>query len=227
MQHEGPQRPAAYLLCLLLALPAAAETVTLRNGFRLRVQSHERAQDGVRLLTANGGWISVAAAEVARIDSDTSRDGADPQRPTHSPEASRAPDLADEVALQSARAGLPAGLVRAVIHAESGFRQDAVSPKGAIGLMQLMPATAAEFGVDPHDASGNLEGGARYLKQLLVRFDGDRDQLVKALAAYNAGPGSVDLHGGLPPYPETVAYVARVLERYVESEPTEPAGTGE
>ena len=225
MQHKRLQRPAACLLCLLPA--AFAETVTLRNGFKLHVQGFERARGRVVLLTANGGWICVPAADVLHIDSEKPGEQAGAQGPQHSPAPRRPTAVGDELELQATRAGLPADLVRAVAHAESGFRQDAVSPKGAVGLMQLMPATAAELGVDPHDASENLEGGARYLKRLLERFDGDRDQLVKALAAYNAGPGSVDVHGGLPPYPETVAYVARVLQRYVESEPTKPAGAGE
>ena len=78
--------------------------------------------------------------------------------------------------------------MRAVIWAESGFRQDAVSAKGAVGMMQLMPATATELGVDPGDMTGNLRGGTRYLRQLLERYSGGSGQLVKALAAYNAGP---------------------------------------
>ena len=165
MQHQRAQRPAACLLCLLLALPAAGETVILRNGFSLRVHGHERSGDWIRLVTENGGWISVAAADVARIDPDMPEEPTSPQPRTGSRPPQRASALADAVDLQSARAGLPPGLVRAVVRAESGFRQDAVAAKGAIGLMQLMPATAAELGVDPHDAAGNLEGGTRYLKE--------------------------------------------------------------
>ena len=142
MQHQRARRPAACLLCLLLALPAAAgETVTLRNGFSLRVQGHERSGDWIRLVTGNGGWISVAAADVARIDPGRADEPADPQPRAETRPVRRTPALADEVDLQSARAGLPPSLVRAVVHAESGFRQDAVSAKGAIGLIICPPLT--------------------------------------------------------------------------------------
>ncbi len=109
-------------------------------------------------------------------------------------------------------AGLDPALVRAVIRVESGENPRAVSPKGAQGLMQLMPATADELGViDPLRPRDNLRGGTRYLAQLLDRYDG---RLEWALAAYNAGPAAVDRHGGVPPYPETRAFVRRVLDLY-------------
>lgn len=103
-------------------------------------------------------------------------------------------------------------LIEAVAFVESRFEERARSPKGALGLMQLMPATATRFGVnDPFDARQNLAGGARYLRELLDRFD----SLPLALAAYNAGAEAVQRHGGnLPPYAETLAYVPKVLERY-------------
>lgn len=111
----------------------------------------------------------------------------------------------------AARHGLDPALVHAVIRAESAYQPEAVSPKGAIGLMQLMPGTAEELGVDPWDVAQNVEGGVRYLKGLLERF-GD---LTLALAGYNAGPGVVSRHGNtIPPYPETRAYVERVLDWY-------------
>ncbi|MBX9872988.1 MAG: lytic transglycosylase domain-containing protein [Burkholderiaceae bacterium] len=99
-------------------------------------------------------------------------------------------------------------LVRAVIHAESGFNVNARSPKGAIGLMQLMPATARELGVaNPRHPRENIHGGARYLAQMLVRFKSD---ITLATAAYNAGPHAVQKYAGVPPYAETQVYVQRV-----------------
>ncbi|MDA8388942.1 MAG: lytic transglycosylase domain-containing protein [Nitrospiraceae bacterium] len=103
-------------------------------------------------------------------------------------------------------------LVRAVIRAESGFDCTAVSPKGAMGLMQLMPATAASLGVcNPFDPSENIDGGVRYLSHLLERFDGN---LPLALAAYNAGPQFIEQYGAIPPYSETRNYIRRVLISY-------------
>lgn len=106
--------------------------------------------------------------------------------------------------------GVDVHLLRAVAWTESRGRQNAVSPKGALGVMQLMPSTAAELGVDPLDPDANLHGGARYLARQLSRFQ----SVPLALAAYNAGPGAVLRYGGIPPYAETKAYVARILTRW-------------
>lgn len=103
---------------------------------------------------------------------------------------------------------LPPGLIAAVADAESSFDNDAESPAGALGIMQLMPDTAAGLGVDPYDKAGNIDGGAKYLRQLLDTFDGD---IEKAVAAYNAGPNAVKSYGGIPPYAETQNYVRKVL----------------
>lgn len=117
----------------------------------------------------------------------------------------RIPDLA-------AQYGVDEALVRAVIRMESGGKADAVSHKGAMGLMQLMPGTAKMLGVDdPFDPVQNLEGGIKYLSQLSDKYEGD---LTKTLAAYNAGPGRVDAYGGIPPFAETQKYVRSILALY-------------
>ncbi len=117
------------------------------------------------------------------------------------------------IAKVAAEHGLAPELLHAVIQVESGYNANAVSPKGAVGLMQLMPATARRLGVaDRHDPLANLRGGARYLRNLISLFGGD---LSLALAAYNAGEGAVRAHAlRIPPYPETIAYVAAVMRRY-------------
>ena len=102
-------------------------------------------------------------------------------------------------------------LVSAVAEVESGGNQGAQSPAGAIGVMQLMPDTAASLGVNPYDKQQNIEGGAKYLRQMLDNFGGD---VKKAVAAYNAGPNAVKKYGGVPPYPETQDYVDKVLDLY-------------
>lgn len=132
------------------------------------------------------------------------------------PEASAAPlsatpaEIARAIQDASTRHSVSAPLVEAVAWQESRFNQAAVSPKGALGVMQLMPATARQLGVDAGDAKSNIEGGVLYLSQMLRRFEGD---LPRALAAYNAGPEAVQRYGGVPPYAETQAYVRAVLGR--------------
>lgn len=101
--------------------------------------------------------------------------------------------------------------MKSIIAAESNFNCDAISDKGAIGLMQLMPDTASEYGVDPTVPEQNVEGGAHYLSFLLYKYRHYKNGLSRAIAAYNAGPGMVDHYGGIPPFRETRAYVARVL----------------
>jgi soluble lytic murein transglycosylase-like protein len=111
------------------------------------------------------------------------------------------------------RYALSVELVASIARQESGYRQDAVSPKGARGVMQLMPATARSLGVNADDLRGNVMGGAAYLRQMLDRFDGD---LERAIAAYNAGPGAVSRFGGTPPYQETQRYLAANLDRLAD-----------
>lgn len=120
------------------------------------------------------------------------------------------PSAFDELIRSAAQQhGIDPSLVRAVMHAESGFNPRAVSPKGATGLMQLMPGTASRFGVrDLYDPHENVRGGVAYLRFLLNLFNGD---VRLAVAAYNAGEGAVQKYGGIPPYDETITYVARVM----------------
>jgi soluble lytic murein transglycosylase-like protein len=116
-------------------------------------------------------------------------------------------ELADAAA---DRYGLPPELVRSVMAAESGFQPQAISPKGAIGLMQLMPGTAQALGVNPRDPSQNVDAGTRYLRDLLEKYN---YRLRHALAAYNAGPQAVDKYNGVPPYRETINYIGRIEKK--------------
>lgn len=132
-----------------------------------------------------------------------------PADPSPTAQGSRYSGIVDAAAKQNR---LDPALLDAVIGQESGFRPDAVSSAGAVGLMQLMPDTARELGVaDPFDPAQNVEGGAKYLRSLLDRYNGRLDL---ALAAYNAGPGAVDRFGGIPPYAETQRYVASIMAGY-------------
>jgi len=129
---------------------------------------------------------------------------------------------AAKVAELSARYDLSPALIEALVWQESRWNAAAVSPKGAQGLAQLMPETARELGVDPRDPYANLEGGARYLREQLNRFEGD---LEKALAAYNAGPGRVERANGIPRIRETQHYVAAIMTRLAgHSRPQENEG---
>lgn len=189
---------------LLAAAPARAEIALLRSGTTLKV-SGWRAEDALVLLTLRGGGeIGLPVSEVL---------GLVPDEVLEELEAARDPQELGVLAAETARRhGLDPDLVLAVVAVESAFRPDAVSRKGAQGLMQLMPRTAVSLGVrDPLDPRENLEGGVRHLGALLAQYGGD---LRKALAAYNAGAGAVDRYRGQPPYRETRDYVRKVLERY-------------
>jgi soluble lytic murein transglycosylase-like protein len=163
----------------------------------------ERLPDGRRVVRNLPAGSAAAAPSVAAVPG---RPAIAPSRPPAPPEG-----LRHLVAEAAAREGLDARLVEAVVRAESAWDPAALSHKGAMGLMQLMPATAAELTVDdPWDAAQNVRGGVRYLRMLVDRFD----RLEHAVAAYNAGPAAVERHGGVPPYAETRAYVRRVLAFY-------------
>jgi soluble lytic murein transglycosylase-like protein len=200
------------LLGLFLFLAAGAafagESVVLANGARMHVDRHE--VDGSRLRLYNGeGFLEMEATLVESFEADEFPPSAPPADPVPAPAAVVPPppspkELADAAA---DKYGLPRNLVRSVMAAESGFAPQAVSPKGAVGLMQLMPATAQTLGVNPHDPAQNVDAGARYLRDLLIKYDG---YLWHALAAYNAGPGAVDRYNGVPPYSETIHYVWKI-----------------
>jgi soluble lytic murein transglycosylase-like protein len=200
-------------LCVL-ALPVfGGENAIFSSGLRLHVDRHECAAGVVRLYAATG-VIEVPADTISGFETEeyvAPRPAPPPAVAAVLPpiEPAKSPrQLIDEAA---AKAGLPAAIVHSVAKAESGYRSDAVSRKGAIGLMQLMPATAAELSADPKDPKQNADAGAMYLRELLIRYNGD---VPKALAAYNAGPGAVDKYKGVPPYTETRSYVNRVIRDY-------------
>jgi len=193
------------------AAPAHAELAFFANGRNMSIKSHRIEGDTLVLALRGGGEMVVDSSLIARIDPDE----------VPYPE----PNLAREEAVRfdrrdarkeyaaiidrvSKEQGVDARLVRAVIQVESGYQQDARSRKGAMGLMQLMPQTARQYAVaDPFDPVSNIEGGIKHLKTLLDRWP---PQL--ALAAYNAGEAAVEKFRGIPPYPETRAYVSRVLQ---------------
>jgi hypothetical protein len=195
----------AVALLSLVGTSARAEIALLSSGLTLKLEAH-RAEDGLVILVLKGGGEMTVPASTVR--------GFVPDEVLDELAVPPGGDLRAVAAAAARRHGLDPGLVMAVVSVESGFRPEAVSPKGARGLMQLMPRTAESLGVvDAFDPAQNLDGGARHLGQLLTLYGGD---LVKALAAYNAGEGAVERHGGVPPYRETRAYVKKVLERYRE-----------
>ena len=212
-------RLAAGGLLAVLVLGASAEPVraellvVFRDSRSLAVESAERQGEEIRLGFGGGGVAVVPATIVARIVPAS-------ERPSPRAETSfaawrqTAGSYASIIESAAERFGLAPELIVAVASVESRFDPFAESPKGAIGVMQLMPETAAELGVDnPFDAEQNILGGARFLREMLDEFEGDLDL---ALAAYNAGSGRVREYGGVPPFPETRRYLVKVRERVEE-----------
>ena len=201
-------RKLGLLLCLA-GTASASEYAVLANGARLECERHESVGDKLRLYTKSSGFIEMDNSLVAQFEAgeEVAPPPAAPAAPSAAPPQAPADprELADAAA---DRYGLPRQLVRSVVKAESGFQPHAVSRKGAIGLMQLMPGTASELGADPHDPAQNVDAGTRYLRDLLLKYDGG---LFRALAAYNAGPRAVERYKGVPPYRETVGYIERVV----------------
>lgn len=182
------------LVLVLAALPLLAPA-------HADILVREDAQEGLVLSNEHAAAPSAPAPAAGR-----------PKSPPRPAAAAAARQLAPLVRAAAHAHGLPEALLQAVVETESGFNPGAVSPKGALGLMQLMPRTARELRVqDPRDPAANLDGGARYLKQLLALHGND---LSLALAAYNAGPGAVQRTGGIPPFAETRRYVPKVISRF-------------
>jgi len=179
----------------------AGESVLLVSGTTVHADRHEI--EGTKVKLYNGaGFIEIEASQVAGYQAD------EPAVTTIPPKAAPAALSPEQLADAAAdRYGLPRTLVRSVMAAESGFQPQAISPKGAVGLMQLMPATAQQLGANANDAAENVDAGTRYLRQLLEKYHG---ALYHALAAYNAGPAAVDKYQGVPPYRETLEYVGRI-----------------
>ena len=194
--------------CSVVAVSASAEIAVMSSGKILYIDRFERADEELTLFLTGGGEVTVPADLVANIvpNEIVENESADPE------EVRLLPHLESVIQPAAAKYDLDPNLVAAVIWAESSGDPNAVSKKGARGLMQLMPATARELGVgNVLDPGQNVDGGSHYLRQMLDEHDGD---LSLALAAYNAGPDAVRQYGGVPPYPETRDYVGRVMRVY-------------
>lgn len=208
------------LLLLSLVYPAlAGEYAVLQNGFRIYADRHEVVDGTVRLHTSTG-TLDVPAAHVVSFEVEEytkppQPESTIPEPQLAQPSAAPAPTPQQLVEQAASAHGLRPEFVRSVASVESAWRTQAVSHKGAIGLMQLMPGTARDLGANPHDPAENAEAGARYLKMLLERYANSPDPVRLALAAYNAGPGAVDRYRDIPPYRETQAYVEKVLRKYL------------
>lgn len=218
MPHVRPMRAGRLLLLTLLVTAAgtaraSAELVFFTSGRTLSVQAHRIDGTAIVLVLRDGGEVTCDRAAIARIAPDEMPDPGQPApapAPVPALSAAAGPAPYDTIVQQvAARQGVDAGLVRAMIAVESDWQPGATSPKGAMGLMQLMPETARQYHLaNPYDPRANIEAGVRHLKALLTRYS-----LRLALAAYNAGEAAVARFGGIPPYPETRDYVTRVLAR--------------
>jgi hypothetical protein len=197
--------PPWALISLSLSLPQAAFGQTRVLDASILGEEIDRKKATEEIARADGRRFSVTTGltcahyRPGRAGDAASAAGANPQIVLRAREIARQENVDEQLFL-------------ALIYQESRFNACAVSQAGAIGLTQLMPATAADLGVDPHDIDDNLRGGARYLKQQLSRFNGDR---ALALAAYNAGPGNVARYGGIPPFRETQGYVSSITQKWL------------
>lgn len=210
---------AAVFLMLGSAHGFGAELAILANGMQMKVERHQREGNEVVLYSASG-FTRMPADQVvafeALIDPAAVVPAPAPAQPAQIAAGDDAPPKTPQQLLEEAAAkhNIPASFLKLVANAESGMNQKAVSPKGAIGIMQLMPDTAKALGANPHDPAQNVDAGTRYLRDLLIQYQGNDDQLRRALAAYNAGPGAVERYNGVPPYRETQNYVQKIVEQY-------------
>jgi hypothetical protein len=213
-----PSVKRTVLLLFVANCAFAGEYAVLRNGFRIHALKHEVTGSMTRLFTGNGA-IEVPSIEIHKFEVEEYV----PPEPAPTPEPAAdlqalpvaSTDPRELLSEAAERHGLLPEFVHSVASIESAYRTDAVSPKGAIGLMQLMPGTARELGANPRDPAENADAGTRYLKQLLLKYKDSPDPVRMALAAYNAGPGAVDRYRNIPPYRETQQYVEKVLRRYL------------
>jgi hypothetical protein len=197
----------------LPTLTQAQESVCLKSGFCMEAESH-MISDGMLVIQSGKGTLGFPVEQVEAITALPLR----PKPPIAAQvtKTSNAVTNARELLIQAAlQQGLEPEFVRSVALIESGIDQRVISEKGAIGVMQLMPGTAGQLGVNPWSVDQNVLGGATYLRQLLLRYNGDS---ALALAAYNAGPGAVDKYKGVPPYAETRRYVVKVLNEYARQQ---------
>ncbi len=200
------------------APPVRAELAILADGSFLKVTAYEVEDQRVRFELPSGGRLTVSIDRVERIVDDEivpedERIGKDGAFEIGFRESDAVPETpyGELIYVTARRHEISPRLVAAMVRAESAFDPGAVSPKGARGLLQLMPATASRFGIEMHeihDPGKNLDGGVRYLKWLGERFEGD---LPLMLAGYNAGEGTVDRYDGVPPYRETTNYIRRIF----------------
>lgn len=231
MVNSRRLRLGIVLWALVGSLPCfAGEVAVLRNGFSIRHERRKIVGAVTRLfVNADGSsYVDVPTSDIEHFETAPVEYPASAPSPFVTNAKDRAPgpnpDLRDVVTAASDRYRLDPDLVNSVIKAESGFNVRAVSPKGAQGLMQLMPDTASKLGVpNAFDPQANVEGGTKYLRELLERYNFD---LIKALAAYNAGPRRVEQYGGVPPYHETRAYVARIVRDFNKKKIAEKNAAG-
>ncbi len=210
----------AILLAALTALPPlarAGERVTLRNGFVEQCDHHAEVEGRIRLYLSAGedNYIEFEPAEIASFEQIPDPPAPVSPAPAAKPQSQKTlttGDLREMLTRASAEHNLDVDLLASIVKAESDGDSRAVSRAGAQGLMQLMPGPAAGLGVqDSFQPEQNVRGGSEYLDSLLTRY---HDNLAQALAAYNAGPEAVDKYHGIPPYPETRIYVARVIHEF-------------